>query len=335
MSQSDQPDTTGGLAKLPIDVLLNVFDSCDVADILSLGLVSKPSRTQGRSFTLIHLPQTCKGFYTATEERQVWVAQFKRRCVAFRQAPFHSRTKELHAHSTAQLRSWTIQQACTDALWLQNEDADDNLKLQRIRIDDPENDHHLTVLLLPGGEHLAVLTDDDEVILKKIERGNGTGDSEWGLTNVALCLPPSPEAGCFEAVFADTICDHPLIAYHDPEGARYATSFIILSPGARRSQGFNLSITIFRLDYDSRTIPVQKNIQLDHGGVPPSGYRLRYFGIRGDAVLCFYADHDGESRQHLFIAKLDDPDGGATTHLLDLDLSAVSDDQLTLRGTAT
>lgn len=42
MSLSDQR----GLAKLPIDVLLNIFDGCDVVDILSLGLVSKPKSNQ-------------------------------------------------------------------------------------------------------------------------------------------------------------------------------------------------------------------------------------------------------------------------------------------------
>ena len=40
MAPSSQQDVVGGLAKLPVDVLLNVFDDCDVADILNLALVS-------------------------------------------------------------------------------------------------------------------------------------------------------------------------------------------------------------------------------------------------------------------------------------------------------
>jgi len=95
----------------------------------------------------------------------------------------------------------------------------------------------MTALLLPGGEHLAVLTEDRKVALQKIERGNDIGDSEWVLTHVAVCLPPSPGADCFEVVFTDTVCEYPLIAYDDPKGIRYAPSFVGHSPGARRSQG--------------------------------------------------------------------------------------------------
>jgi len=91
-------------------------------------------------------------------------------------------------------------------------------------------------------------------------------------------------------------------------------------------KGFELSVTVVRLDYDSRTIPVQKTIQFNHRGVPLGGYRSRYFGIRGDAVLWFYAGYGSRLLQHLVVAKLDDPDGAATIHLLDLDLSAVRDD---------
>jgi hypothetical protein len=47
MSQSSQPDTTGGFAKLPIDVLLKIFDGCDVVDILNLALVREQNRIQG------------------------------------------------------------------------------------------------------------------------------------------------------------------------------------------------------------------------------------------------------------------------------------------------
>lgn len=38
------------------------------------------------------------------------------------------------------------------------------------------------------------------------------------------------------------------------------------------------------------------------------------FGIRGDTIMWFYSDHDGESREHLIVAKLDDPNGAATRH---------------------
>ena len=43
--------------------------------------------------------------------------------------------------------------------------------------------------------------------------------------------------------------------------------------------------------------------------------------------MWFYVDYDGEERQHLLVAKLDDPDDAATVHLLDLDLRTVRDDQ--------
>ena len=45
MSQGNPPGATSGLAELPADVLLNVFNDCDVADILNLALVSKQNRT--------------------------------------------------------------------------------------------------------------------------------------------------------------------------------------------------------------------------------------------------------------------------------------------------
>lgn len=73
----------------------------------------------------------------------------------------------------------------------------------------------------------------------------------------------------------------------------------------------NSSVTIFRLDYDSQTISAQKKIQVNpHGG--PLGYRMDYLGIRGDTVMWFYADQNGEYRKHLIVAKLDDPDSAAT-----------------------
>ena len=148
--------------------------------------------------------------------------------MAFRKAPFHSRTKELLAHSTAHLKSWTIQQARTDALWLQNEDTDDNLELQEVHLNHPEGVQYQGIFLLPGGEHLVLLTEDNAAILKKIERGDDIGDSGWGLVDVAVCLPPSPDAEFIEEVFTDTICEYPLIVYHHPEIARYVTSFVIL-----------------------------------------------------------------------------------------------------------
>ena len=102
---------------------------------------------------------------------------------------------------------------------------------------------------------------------------------------------------------------------------------LVAPQGLAVLKGFGLSVTVYHLDYDSRTVPVQKNTQLSHGGVPPSGCRPRHFGIRGDAILWFYPDcDDGEPRQHLLVAQLDDPGGAATVHYLDLDLSAVRDD---------
>lgn len=127
-------------------------------------------------------------------------------------------------HSTAQLKSWTIQQAHTDALWLQHEGTGNNLKLQSVRINDPGHVRYWFTFLLPGGEYLVVVTHEDS-ILKKIERETDIGDSEWVLADVARRSSPGPEAECTGKVFTDTICEYPLIAYYDEEGARYPTSF--------------------------------------------------------------------------------------------------------------
>lgn len=187
------------------------------------------------------MSKTCKELRPVTEERHVWLTQFERLCAAFRQTQFHSRTKEPHVHSTAQLKSWAIQHARTDALWVQTEDADDNLALQSVRTNDPEHARYLTAILLPGGEYLVAFTTHGKFLLKKIERGNNMiGDSEWVLTDVARYTPPSLGVGeCFNEVFTDTICDYPLIAYHDRDrrNARYVTSFVGCSPRVCRSQG--------------------------------------------------------------------------------------------------
>ena len=76
-------------------------------------------------------------------------------------------------------------------------------------------------------------------------------------------------------------------------------------------------------------ISVQKEIRVNTH-YKPVDYLMWYFGIRGDTIMWFYKDHDGESREHLIVAKLDDPDGAATRHL-DLDWDAVGDDH-TLEG---
>lgn len=62
MSQTSQPDTTGGLPELPIDVLLNVFDGCDVADILSVASVSKQNRIHRQNLTLVHGTRLARSF---------------------------------------------------------------------------------------------------------------------------------------------------------------------------------------------------------------------------------------------------------------------------------
>ena len=143
-------------------------------------------------------------------------------------------------HSTAQLKSWTIQQTRTDALLVQTEGADDNLTLQSVRTNDPEHTRYSTAILLPGGEYLVAFTTHKKFLLK-IEWGNDVGDSEWVLTDVASYNPPdSGLTECFDEVFTDTICDYLLIAYNDGGNARYATSFVGCSPRVCRSQGFHL-----------------------------------------------------------------------------------------------
>ena len=127
-------------------------------------------------------------------------------------------------YSTAQLKLWTIQQARTNALWLQN---GGNLGFQSVRINDPEDVQYEAILLLPGGEHLVVLTRRKDIILKKIVRENDFGDSGWVLADVASCsilnLEP-PE--CPVKIFTDTVCEFPLITYHNWADIRYATSFL-------------------------------------------------------------------------------------------------------------
>jgi hypothetical protein len=184
------------------------------------------------------VPQTCKELRTATEERHVWFTQFKRRCAAFRQPPFRSRTKELHLHSTAQLKSWAIKQARTDALWLRN-GITNKLNLQTVRINEQEDGQYLNVLLLPGGEYLVVLTTDKDILLKKIEREDDVGDLEWVLADVARSSPPSPEASWFsDEVFTDTTCEYPLIAYDNWRDTRCVTSFMGFLLSVRRSHRF-------------------------------------------------------------------------------------------------
>ena len=144
--------------------------------------------------------------------------------------------KDLHVYSTTQLKSWTIQQARTDVLWLQNEGTSKCLKLRRIRIKGLGDFKYKAAFLLPGGEYLVGATTIGDIVLKKIERGDG---SEWVLADVARCPPPSPGARSIGKVFTDTICEYPLIACHDREDARYATSFTDCLPGGCILNGFN------------------------------------------------------------------------------------------------
>ena len=155
--------------------------------------------------------------------------------MAFRQAPFRSRTRELHVHSTAQLKSWTIQQARTDTLWLQNGDTDDNLKLQSVHTNDLAG--YAATFLLPGGEHLVVFTASGEMALKKIKLETVIGGSEWVLAHVAHFFPQSPDGGHTCKVFTDTSCEYPLITSHNCEDARYVSLSIGYSPVVHRSKG--------------------------------------------------------------------------------------------------
>ena len=71
---------------------------------------------------------------------------------------------------------------------------------------------------------------------------------------------------------------------------------------------------MFRLDHDSRTISVQREIRINPR-YKPVDYGMEYLGIRGDTIMWFYNDYDGESREHLILARLDDPDCSATRYL--------------------
>ena len=98
-------------------------------------------------------------------------------------------------------------------------------------------------------------------------------------------------------------------------------------------QVLTYSITIFRLDYDSRAFSVQKKIQADpHGKV--RGYHLRYLGIRGDTIMWFYSDDDSRLQERLVVAKLSDP-GGSATRYLDVDWGLVGNYLATIQVVAT
>lgn len=143
-------------------------------------------------------------------------------------------------HSTLQLKSWAIQQARLDTLWIQNEDANDNITFQNVHINDPREIRYSSTILLPGGEHLVVFTSEKEFILKKIEEGNDVGHSGLLLTDVARYSPSgSGHVDHFDKVFTDTICEYPLVAYHDKGNARYATSLWVVHPGFAVLSGFD------------------------------------------------------------------------------------------------
>jgi hypothetical protein len=115
-----------------------------------------------------------------------------------------------------------------------------NLKLQRVLTDDPEDIDHMATLLFPGGEYLAMVTNEC-IALKKIEWGTHAEATGWVFTHVADCPLPNPKASCTKKLFTDTICDYPLIAYHNGgDDAWYATSFMGCSPGFAVLSGFDL-----------------------------------------------------------------------------------------------
>lgn len=66
---------------------------------------------------------------------------------------------------------------------------------------------------------------------------------------------------------------------------------------------------------------MQKEIQRDPRD-ELADYRMEDISIRGDTIMWFYTDGDGESRKCLIVAKLDDPDSTATKHF-DLGWDAV------------
>ena len=84
--------------------------------------------------------------------------------------------------------------------------------------------------LLPGGEHLVVLTTTGDIILKRIERGNGIEGPEWILIDVARYSLPDSANSSIETVFTDVICEYPLVALHIWVNARYVTRFVEYSP---------------------------------------------------------------------------------------------------------
>ena len=58
---------------------------------------------------------------------------------------------------------------------------------------------------------------------------------------------------------------------------------------------------------------------------------MKYLSIRGDTILLLYWDPNKGFREHLVVAKLDDPDGTATRYFSG-DRGTVGDDHARSRG---
>lgn len=109
MSQSSQLDNSGALAKLSIGVLLNVFNDCDVTDVLSLAFISKQKAESNVhvqiSPLLTYVLRLARNFAQLRKDVPYDIHLKWHYTARFRQALFRSGTKKSsHLHSTAQLK---------------------------------------------------------------------------------------------------------------------------------------------------------------------------------------------------------------------------------------
>jgi hypothetical protein len=154
-------ETAKPITDLPSDILLHIFDECDVLDILNL------SSVRGRScpylwpsiFNFV-IYQTCKQLQQAADEHQVWLRQARR---------LHIPIPPGTTPSKAELRDWVISRTRVDVCWVESRPADLTTHLFK-----PEGEF-LDAHLIPGGEFVVLHYATGDVSLSRLEKSTVTG----------------------------------------------------------------------------------------------------------------------------------------------------------------